>query len=225
MNAVKSKEEFINQLNEKASHIERTFVDFDGVVINSEPRQYEAYALVLEKYGVDFSVDFFIEKCLGKPSLVNVRFLIEHFDLPISDDELVKMHSEKAVELISKLELNWFILPLVQWSNDKGITPNIISAGMEENINELLKGKNVRDKFGEIYSMHSKPETLTKQDVILDLTNGDASKSLIIEDSKKTLDLLGDISMFRIAVWHQFNRGFDIKGDIYLDAEITNEDD
>lgn len=206
-------------LDTQANHIDCIFIDFDGVVINSEPMQYKAYAIVLAEYGVELTQEFFIEKCLGKPSLVNVTFLIKNFNLSMTTDQLVEMHSKQAVELILGLEINWFIQPLLDWSKSKGITPNIISAGMESNITKILSAKNMRDKFGDIYSMHGRPESMTKQDVILELTNGDASKSLIVEDSESTLKLLSEINMFRIGVYHEFNKHFDLQADIFVETK------
>ena len=102
--------------------------------------------------------------------------MIKNFNLSITTDQLLEMHSKKAVELILGLEINWFIQALLEWSKSKGITPDIISAGMESNITKILSAKNMRDKFSEI-------------------------------------------NMFRIGVYHEFNKHFDLQADIFVETK------
>lgn len=220
MKKIISESELIDTLNSDASHINKVFIDFDGVVIDSEPMQYKAYEIILNDVDVKFREDHFKEKCLGKSPLINAKFLIDEFTLPFQADELVQLQSNKSIELIlENSNKNWFVDPLLNWCNSIDVIPEIISAGITSNIARVLSVHNMENVFRAIHSMNGKPQGFTKQDAILELTNGDASKSLIIEDSVTTLKLAAQIDMFRIGVRHEYN--FDKE----LDANFIVESD
>ena len=217
----KCQEDLIDDLRSRASNVNRVFIDFDGVVIDSEPLQYQCYAACLHEYGFTFTQEEFLGSYLGNSELVNWNKLRDHFGLDVTAEELTAQRYDilMAALLAPSVTANWFIAPLIQWCHEKGIVPEILSANQTKIIEAVCDHVGLADLKQHIYSLHEITPQISKPELIDQLTGGDASRCLIIEDSASTLEQATKRNMFSIGVRHSFNRHKQLDADIFVNSD------
>lgn len=67
--------------------IQSVIFDLDGLLIDSEIVSYRIYRDMLQKYGHDFTVEYYAQNLSGKTSFHNMNVIVQYFHLPITVEE------------------------------------------------------------------------------------------------------------------------------------------
>jgi len=211
--------EFTSALHEGMPHLEHMFVDFDGVIIDSEPIQARCYSTVLLRYGVNFTADEFAG-LMGNSESKIWSVLIDRYNLSRNADELTDERRDLLIKSLTSNDVrsNWYMKPLLKFAVDNDVVPQIVSANQTIVIEAVLKHVELADAFGVIHSLQEIRPSISKSVLLAQLVGDSSSSSLIIEDSASTLRAAKQQGLFCVAVRHSLNDHSQVRGDIVLNA-------
>lgn len=74
---------------------EAVLLDFDGVLLDSEPIHRECWAEVLEPFGIDLTWELYASRCIGVADRVMIEFLAELAQPPVDPEVLWAQYGVK----------------------------------------------------------------------------------------------------------------------------------
>jgi HAD superfamily hydrolase (TIGR01509 family) len=129
--------------------------DFDGVIVNSEPLHYRAFAEILADEGITLSEDEYYAEYIGFDDRGAFNHLLTKYNRPAAADELRRLMSAKArraQELIARRDYD--ALPgareLVHSLSRNGYLLGICSGALRPEIEGMLAGVELRQCFAVI---------------------------------------------------------------------------
>ena len=205
-------------LQTMAADIDHVFIDFDGVVMDSEPLQCMAYARVLHDYGIDFGNDMFI-RYIGNTEEVILDRLQVDFSIDFDKSEFSSRRAALLDSFMSQVtEPHWFIRPVLDWCDSHRLPVAIVSAGHAPRIRGALDRLGIAHQVADVITVPEQPSGTTKPELIVRLANDNANSHLLIEDSPSMISFGRSIGMKTIAVRHDYNVGTDLLADVVIDV-------
>lgn len=193
-------------------------VDFDGVVVDSEPIQYRAYASVLSAYGVAVSPEDFRRYIGSSEDQVLERVQRDHGCVL----DLTAVKQQRAVALDAEFAAlaapNWFVGPALEWVHERAGSVRVASAGHRHRIAATLDRFGLAHLVDAIHTVPDQPAGTTKTDLIDALIGPAPSTTVVIEDNPRVLAHVAQRGCRTIAVHHDYNVGSVTSADIHVSA-------
>ena len=175
--------------------IRAVFLDFDGVLVDSEPLHYECWAQVLRPLGIVFSQEDYNARYVGVSNRAMVQDLCRRFGRPGGQDFYEAQNSKKkvlyAARAVTQLRIpadltsllltprNGLHFGVVTSSNKSEVEPCLIAAGIRERLAVLVCDRDVQ-------RLKPEPDPYLKALELLNAQRGgtvSASSCLVVEDS------------------------------------------
>ena len=175
--------------------------DMDGVIIDSRQSHYEAFKIVLEKYGLEMSKAFFLET-FGMPNDKMIKLVDDSLDSALIDKISVEKDSVFCDLIAEQAEFMDGVAHWLQQFKADGIAQALASSGTWMNINTILDALHARQYFNAVTSGEDwggKPDPT----VFLEAAKAlgvPASDCMVIEDSEAGLQAAEAAGMKILAV-------------------------
>jgi len=210
--------------------IQAVIFDFDGVLADSEPIHLRVYQELLASSGVTLTKEAYCERYLGFDDEGAFRQMASDFNLLFGDEEIELLIAAKArrfEEIVSGTNVLYpTAVPCVQRLGARWPL-SIASGALRADIDLMLKGAGLADRFRFIVSAGDTDETKPAPDPYLkaaDLHGVAPSACVAIEDSHWGLQSARSAGMRTIAVTHTYPRN-ELTADRVVDSldEITED--
>jgi HAD superfamily hydrolase (TIGR01509 family) len=175
--------------------IRAVFLDFDGVLVDSEPLHYECWAQVLRPLGIIFSQEDYNARYVGVSNRAMVQDLCARFGRPEGQDFYEAQNDKKKVlyagraatelripaDLISLLltPRDGLAFGVVTSSNRSEVEPCLIAAGIRDQLAVLVCDRDAQ-------RLKPEPDPYLKALELLNAQRGEtlpAGSCLVVEDS------------------------------------------
>lgn len=161
------------------------FVDFDGVIADTEPFQALSYSRVLNQHGVSITEDDF-KKYIGNNEYTIYEMIERDYKISIDKENILMERSDILIEIIinGKLKPNNEVLDVIDFIKSKGGNSYILSANRQWIISKLLNHWNIQHKFKNIFSVFDL--NINKSDFLnccQNYSSVDVTNCIVIEDS------------------------------------------
>jgi beta-phosphoglucomutase len=187
--------------------------DFDGVLADSEPIHFRIYQELLAPSGVTLTREAYCERYLGFDDEGAFRQMAEDFKLLLGDEEiemLIVAKGRRFEEIVSGRNVLYpAAVPCVERLAAKWPL-GIASGALRADIDVMLKGARIGDRFRFIVSAGDTDETKPAPDPYLkaaELHGVPPSACVAIEDSRWGLQSAQTAGMRTVAVAHTYPRG------------------
>ena len=195
--------------------LRRAVWDFDGVIVDSEPVHATTYRDILGRLGHEPPQDFF-EGLAGRSEGEIWDALIERFGLELSAEELQEERGPLASERLRRTAPNWFVLPLLDELDRRGIASRIVSSGNGAVVRDYLRAQGLEARFSDVSVVDgiappTKPGRLTA-------AVGDGEGVLLIEDTGRYVDIARELGALTIGVRHSVNSAADLAVDAVVNG-------
>ncbi len=182
--------------------IKAVIFDLDGIIIDSEPWQQEAFDITMKPYNIYFNDEQFA-KLIGIRSFDNFKEIVQNYHLDISPEKLTKIKNKNYLHILKRkikpqkglCELLHYLKPKYQLA--------IASGSIREDIELVIKMLHIKKYFPIITAgdevTHSKPnpEIFIKTAEKLGLY---PKECIVIEDSESGVNSAKNAGMVCIAV-------------------------
>ena len=166
--------------------IKAVIFDNDGVIVDSEPLHHLVEAQTIAGFGHKVAEDFF-DRYVGIGMERMLDDWIERFQLPVSADELAKIHLQNLVTAFKqKVTLTPQIKKLISYLADHHYPMAVASSSTRELINVGLLKYQLKPYFAHIVSTDDVTRTKPNPEIFLTAAKrlGQAPENcLVIEDS------------------------------------------
>ncbi len=133
------------------SAIQAVLFDFDGVIVNSEPLHFKAFAKTLDEHGILLTELEYYAELLGFDDKGAFKYIFEKYKKPLDPKTFLEVMTRKSKLMMQMIESRQFAaLPGVE-EFVRGLWRNyplaICSGALREEIEAMLIGINLRDCF------------------------------------------------------------------------------
>lgn len=134
--------------------IKALLLDFNGVVIDDEPIQMEAYGEILVDEGIELTEEKYLA-CLGMNDAVFLKTIYERENKTVSDDRLSELIDAKTAKWKENIEKNTPLFDGVgdfirRMAND--FTLGLVSMARRVEIDHVLEKTGLKDSFAIVVS-------------------------------------------------------------------------
>lgn len=126
--------------------IKAIIFDLDGLLVDSEPVNFEADRELLAQFGVLYTPEIH-QNILGKTILDGLLFYKERFNLPFSIDELTARRKAAQLNLLPEIKLMPDALGVVGKVKALGLKLAVATSGGHSYAEEVLQNLGIRDFF------------------------------------------------------------------------------
>lgn len=161
--------------------------DLDGIIIDSEPMQMEAFNILMTKLGVKVGRDDFL-KLVGKRAYDNFVHIIDKFGLKEDPEHLVLRKNELYETLLHKnLHAMPGVVETIAYLHGKGVPLAIVSGSVRKHIEFILDGLGISRYFSmtlaseDVVKGKPDPEGFLRAAAQL---GAEPAESFVIEDSE-----------------------------------------
>lgn len=193
--------------------------DFDGVVADTEPLQLQAFAEVLLSCGVHAPLASLV-RFIGQPESRIWNALCDQYGLEKNLSSLQSKRSRVYLKATQNLIPNWFVLPLLEFLENRSIPSWIVSSGSFRHIGVLLRRMQLLDKFEGVLCDGSPDEPgLKDKRERLEFVQREWGDSIcLIEDRREYLQYAAENGWCAVAVRHSLNEVTAAEWPFVLDA-------
>lgn len=189
-----------------AFEIAHVLLDFDGVVVNSEPLRCASYASVLHSYGISLSAEQFKEYVVGKSERVVLETIASVFGQSIDDADFSSARKPIVQALFDEIrDVNWFVRPLLNWCSQRNVDVRIVTAGPRQRTEVLLERFDLLGRIASIHTLPEQPLMTSKAQMIQSLITDSPVRYLVIEDSRATLKAAAEMGTRTVRVVHELS--------------------
>lgn len=191
-----------------------TLLDFDGVLVDSEPTHLAAFNDVLAKYGVTIGEREYVERYLSLDDAAVFRAVLSRGGRTLREDEVRATVAAKAPKFMERFATTFRAFPgaaaLVLRRASRGPV-GIVSGALESEIEFALQKMGVRASIAFIVSAEkviaSKPDPASFQ-LALDLLRrgGHEGPTVVVEDSIGGVTAAKHANLRCVAVTHSHSR-------------------
>lgn len=201
--------------------IKAIIFDMDGLLVDSEPVNYETNRLAFERYGIKISKEEFIKKWVLKGE--GSKELIKNHNLKIPYDEFKKMKKELHIRLIrKKLRLKPHAKEILK-KLKKRYKLALATHGHKHNVLEVLKKFKLSDYFDTVLTREDVKRRKPNPDIFLTAVKNlkvKPNECVVIEDSERGIKTAKRARMKCIAVPDEFSKEYNdfSKADLVVES-------
>lgn len=179
--------------------------DFDGTLVDTEPRHEEAFRRHLRELGVEPAPDFFAA-LVGHSETENWARLARQHGLDVPFAELARRRQEIYRDVSSGLRANAFVADVLAATPDA--VHVVTSAAHWENVGHILERLDVADRFAVAWAQGAPDDTATDKRGRLEralATYG--TPAVLIDDAAHWLEVGRELGMRTLWARHGYNGG------------------
>jgi len=202
--------------------IQAIIFDMDGLMIETEHLQSQAYEQVLRSYGVnpEFNNEGVVHR-VGISGVDNFTFLKQKYDI----DESIEMLLDKKQTIYRAILSNNIVpkpglLSLLETMKNAGLKIAVASSSSLEDIMFVLKHIGITDAFEVIVSGENVARHKPAPDIFIEAAqrlNADPRTCVVLEDSQSGLEAANAAHMKVIAVPNRYTKSHDFsKADVVV---------
>ena len=199
--------------------IKAILFDLDGVIVDSEPLHFEAHKKILKDYGIELTLEEYLDFGVAKGDSNLYREVSERFGVSIDNKEMAKRKKQAYWEILDKKgELMPGILEILQ-NFSKKYDLAIVSSGVKISVEHVLDKFDIKNYFRVIVTGDDVVELKPFPDVYLkaiELLDFDKKYCIAIEDSETGIAAAKSAGIKCIAIPNDFTKNQDFSG-----ADIT----
>lgn len=196
--------------------------DMDGVIADTEPYHCQAWINACQVFDIPIDQKYYFAKICGNASLVSAQMILNEFDKNERPEELVKIKSEAACQLLNGV-IQAFpgVVARVQDFSLTNFTLGLVSSSSYKVIDTVLRTLGIKDYFQIIHGAEAfslgkpDPEPYARTAYLLGQEPWDC---VVIEDSKSGVIAAKRAGAKCIAYLNGHNR----KADLGLADKIVN---
>jgi beta-phosphoglucomutase family hydrolase len=196
--------------------------DMDGTLVDNMKYHMKAYHVFFQKYGIDMTDEEFLSKSNGKTNNDIMRWL---FGADISQDRVNELSNEKEA-LYRDLYAPHMILapglkPIMEQLHAEGVPMAVGSSAINENINFVLDGLEIRKYFKAIVDSSQVAKGKPDPEVFLKCAKGigiEPQNCVVFEDAWIGIDAAHSAGMKVITITTVLTREQLKKGDVIVDS-------
>ena len=198
--------------------------DMDGVIVDTEPLHYQAYHLMFKEVGIDVSATLY-ESFTGQSTLNICKRLVDHFNLTMMPDQLVRIKRNHFIDLFNNskaLTLIEGVFDLIKDYYNNGMMLIVASSASMENIDRIFERFDLDQYFTYKFSGANLPKSKPHPAIFEKsaLASGfDKSQCFVIEDSTNGIKAAHAAEIFCFAYKSIHSTGQDYT---LADAIISN---
>lgn len=175
--------------------IRAVFLDFDGVLVDSEPLHYECWAQVLGPLGIVFSQEDYRARYVGVSNRAMVLDLCERFGRPGGHDFFEAQYREKKVLYAARAQTELRIpadLTNLLLTPRNGLYFGVVTSSNKSEVEPCLNAAGIRDRLEvlvcdrDVQRLKPEPDPYLKALELLNAQRGEtlpANSCLVVEDS------------------------------------------
>lgn len=197
------------------SQVRAVIFDLDGVILDSEPWQKEAFDLTMKPFGISFSEREF-SKLIGIRSIDNFKNIRKKYRLPFSAEKLTRIKSGHYQKILKKkIRPRRGLLPLLRRLKKKNYMLAVASGSARSDVQLCLKLLKIRRFFSAVLTgddvKRGKPDPalFLKAARALGISPAECA---VIEDSQNGVEAAQRAGMFCIALPTTLTGTHDITG-------------
>ncbi|MEM1001542.1 MAG: HAD-IA family hydrolase [Bacteroidota bacterium] len=162
--------------------------DMDGVIVDTEPLHYKAYHLMFKEVGIEVSPELY-ESFTGQSTLNICKRIVDHFNLVMMPDQLVRIKRNHFIELFnsdSELSLIDGVLERIKDFYDHRMMLIVASSASMDNINRIFKRFDLDQYFSYKFSGADIPKSKPHPEIFekaAQASGYNKSECFVIEDS------------------------------------------
>ncbi|MDR0418654.1 MAG: beta-phosphoglucomutase family hydrolase [Prevotellaceae bacterium] len=196
--------------------------DMDGTLVDNMKYHMMAYHVFLKKYGIDMTDEKFLGESNGKTNNDIMRWL---FGADISQDRVDELSNEKEA-LYRDLYAPHMMLapglkPIMEQLHAEGVPMAVGSSAINENINFVLDGLEIRKYFKAIVDSSQVAKGKPDPEVFLRCAKGmgvEPQNCVVFEDAWIGIDAAHSAGMKVITITTVLTREQLKKGDVIVDS-------
>jgi len=204
------------------NNIKAILFDLDGVVIDSEPLHFEAHKKILEDYGVELTLEDYLDFGVAKGDSNLYREVSERFGVSIDNKEMAKRKKQAYWEILDKKgELMPGILEILQ-NFSKEYALAIVSSGVKVSVEHVLDKFNIKNYFkvivtgGDVAKVKPAPDVYLKA---MELFGYNKEDCIAIEDSETGVAAAKNAGIKCFAIPNDFTKKQDFsRADVVLSS-------
>jgi len=206
-----------------AGSVKAIIFDMDGVIVDSEFYQFQAFKFALARVGFNLTEEYFISNMVGRKSHDSVSEILNKENIKESLDELIERKRKKYRELISS---NLKAMPgakkLINQLKNNGFILALASSSATIHIDIVLNGLGIKNQFDVIVSGEQVKIGKPNPDIFLITAkklNTLPDNCLVIEDTSTGVEAAKAAGMKCIAVPNHFTKKQDFsKADLLVES-------
>jgi HAD superfamily hydrolase (TIGR01509 family) len=159
--------------------------DLDGTLCETDPVHLRAFNQVLEPFGLNFDMEEYSHRVMGRTNQMVLAELLPHLDVSEHDD-IADRKEALFRAMATSLEPQQGLLALLDWAATAGVPTAIVTNAPRANAEMVLDAIGLTGRFDAVIIAHDLPRQ--KPDPLPYLTGlarlgGEASRSVAFEDS------------------------------------------
>ena len=209
--------------------IKAVIFDMDGVIVDSEPLHFEAHKKALEKFGIELSLEDYMDFGVAQGDDNLYEKAAQKFDIKIDKEEISKLKKRIYREIFDqKAELRVGVLELIKILCKK-YDLAIASSGTKDVVNHVVERFSLGDYFKVIVTGDDVERVKPYPDIYIkasQLLYASENECIALEDSETGVSAAKSAGIRCIAVPCDFTRSQNLsKADLILDdlEEVTNK--
>ncbi len=180
MNRIKIQESKLENLLDDI-RANRAIIDFDGVIVNSEPIHDLSYKYTLYKIGID-SAKFDFTKYIGNNEKTIWSKISQDYSINTPEKELFEIRNAFVRELILTQKPSKFIVPLLEYFKSRNGSI-LVSSGNGNTILEFLKKWELLSYFDETIMSFDLNKPIDKKNILKNKISESKGDIVVVEDS------------------------------------------
>lgn len=197
--------------------IKGVIFDHDGTLVDSERKHYGLWVDILKPYGIEFSELEYKQHLAGVPTHFNAEYLVEHYPIPLSADELFAKR-----EIATRESLGREACPLVpgarecvEWVVSQNLQTAIATGAAFSEVKPTLEQHGFERYFSIVACRDNVVNAKPAPDVYqhaLDKMELNADQCVAIEDSPTGLQSALACGLQCLVVENEYSHGHDFSG-------------
>jgi len=207
----------------KTNKIKAVIFDLDGIIIESEPWQKEAFDLTMQPYNIHFNDKQFAE-LIGIRSIDNFRKIKKKYDIPISAKELTAIKNKSYARILKqKITPRGHFNDLFHYLRERYIL-SLASSSIREDVFNSIRLLNIEKYFevivtgDDVNAGKPDPEIFLKTALQLKIA---PESCAVIEDSQNGINAAKKAGMLSIAVPTKHTANHDFKNADHLFKDLS----
>lgn len=162
--------------------------DMDGLLADTEMIGYKVISDIVSEYDKKISIEEYVTNFCGKTNKDSTQHLIDMFELPMDQEEVIRNLTDRDFELIKDgVDMKYGAEEIVKYFKDKGYKLALATSSKFERVELILKPANLFEYFDEFVTANDVTKGKPNPEVFLKAAKKLGEKPedcLVLEDSE-----------------------------------------
>ena len=202
--------------------------DHDGTLVDSEGSHHKIWQRLLKRWGIDFSLQEYIQGHAGVPTLQNAKSLFDTYDISLKDhNALFRMKEAETQAQLKKaaFPLLPFVKDTLSACQNLPLRIGLATGASQVEVNSTLRGHGLQHFFETVATRDEVENSKPAPDVYLLAAQNlqcPAEQCIAVEDSESGVRAAKSAGMYCIAIPNAFSQGHDLSSANYLASDLKS---